>query len=95
MLKGLATEVRTKGTDVVDLWRYLAVGFAAGINSDDFEGEIPERSVNSIRGIFLPVLRWRRQVGGRPSTSCTTGTSGIGGDGRRDSSRPAGPSEAR
>ena len=52
VLKGLATEVRTKGTDVVDLWRCLEVGFAAGITPDDFEGEIPERSVNRIRGIF-------------------------------------------
>ena len=52
VLKGLATEVRTKGTDVVDLWRCLEVGLAAGITPGDFEGEIPERSVNRIRGIF-------------------------------------------
>jgi hypothetical protein len=52
VLKGLATEVRTKGTDFVDLWRCLEVGLAAGITPDDFEGEIPERSVNRIRSIF-------------------------------------------
>jgi len=52
VLKGLATEVRTKGTDVVDLWRCLEVGLAAGITPDDFEGEILERSVNRIRGMF-------------------------------------------
>jgi hypothetical protein len=52
VLKGLATEVRTKGTDVVDLWRCLEVGFAAGITPDDFGGEISERSVNRIRSIF-------------------------------------------
>ncbi|MGA2530281.1 MAG: hypothetical protein ABSG36_14120 [Acidimicrobiales bacterium] len=52
VLKGLATEVRTRGTDFVDLWRCLEVGLVAGITPDDFEGEIPERSVNRIRGIF-------------------------------------------
>jgi hypothetical protein len=36
VLKGLATKVRSKDTDITDIWRCLEVAFAAGLRPADF-----------------------------------------------------------
>jgi hypothetical protein len=51
-LKALASQVRDKPTDVVDLWRCLEVAYAAGTNAAAFaEGEAAE-AARIVRGLF-------------------------------------------
>ena len=40
MLKNLATRLRSKATDVVDVWRCLEIAFAAGVVPADFRGAV-------------------------------------------------------
>lgn len=52
VLKGLATRVRARATDIVDLWRCLEVAFAAGIDPAEFVEGIPEQSAAMVRALF-------------------------------------------
>jgi hypothetical protein len=40
VLKSLATRVRSKDTDIADVWRCLEVAFAAGLSPVDFSGGV-------------------------------------------------------
>lgn len=51
-MKGLATRVRTKDTDVVDVWRCLEVAFAAGVSASAFADAVAARSVAAVRSLF-------------------------------------------
>jgi hypothetical protein len=53
-LKASATLVRTKGTDIVDIWRCLEVAYAAGTTPDEFAKGEPASEALS---------RWRVGVG--------------------------------
>jgi hypothetical protein len=52
VLKALATHVRYKTTDVVDVWRCLEVAFAAGVNPDEFSEGEPARAADIVRRLF-------------------------------------------
>lgn len=51
-LKAHATRVRSKGTDVVDLWRCLEVGFAAGLGPSEFIAGEPADVRQIVRTLF-------------------------------------------
>ena len=51
-LKARATQMRSKATDVVDLWRCLEVAFAAGIRPDAFEPGDPAEAAGIVRAQF-------------------------------------------
>jgi hypothetical protein len=52
VLKGLATRVRVKDTDVADVWRCLEIAFAAGVQPAMFAGGIRAESARLIRTLF-------------------------------------------
>jgi hypothetical protein len=52
VLKGFATRVRNKATDVVDVWRCLEVAFAAGVGPDEFALGVPAEAAAHIRTLF-------------------------------------------
>lgn len=52
ILKAFATTVRTKGTDVVDLWRCLEVAFAAGVGPSHFNSEKEKEGAEVVRRLF-------------------------------------------
>jgi hypothetical protein len=52
VLKGLATRVRSKDTDISDIWRCLEIAFAAGIGPETFTGGVRAESANFIRSLF-------------------------------------------
>jgi hypothetical protein len=52
VLKGYATRVRHRATDVVDVWRCLEVAFAAGLRPDDFAEGIPAEAAAIVRRMF-------------------------------------------
>lgn len=52
VLKAFATDVRTKATDIVDLWRCLEIAYAAGVDSRQFEGHDAARAVALVRELF-------------------------------------------
>ena len=52
MLKALATRVRFKDTDVVDLWRCLEVCLAAGIGPNAFTDGEPAEAKAIVRALF-------------------------------------------
>jgi hypothetical protein len=52
VLKGLASQVRSKATDVVDIWRCLEVAFAAGVDAEEFARGVPAKSAAIIRSMF-------------------------------------------
>jgi len=52
VLKGLATRVRSKDTDIVDTWRCLEIAFAAGVGPQDFAGGVRAESAEVIRSLF-------------------------------------------
>jgi hypothetical protein len=52
VLKAFATDVRTKATDIVDLWRCLEIAYAAGVDSRQFEGHDAVRAVTLVRELF-------------------------------------------
>ncbi len=52
VLKALATTVRSKATDVVDLWRCLEVGLAAELEPEDFEFDDGQGAISILRRLF-------------------------------------------
>jgi hypothetical protein len=52
VLKGLVTRVRSKDTDIADIWRCLEIAFAAGIGPGDFTSGVRAQSAELIRSIF-------------------------------------------
>lgn len=52
VLKAHATTVRSKATDIVDLWRCLEIGLAAGRAPGDFEFDEGQRSVEILQRLF-------------------------------------------
>jgi hypothetical protein len=53
ILKALATTVRAKATDVVDLWRCLEIALAAGVEPSDFKIEQEKEGAGVVRRLFL------------------------------------------
>jgi hypothetical protein len=51
-LKSLATQVRSKATDIADVWRCLEIGFAAGLGPADFAGTMRAEAVTQVRTLF-------------------------------------------
>ena len=52
VLKGLATRVRSKDTDIADIWRCLEIAFAAGIGPENFASGVRSESAELIRSLF-------------------------------------------
>lgn len=52
ILKTRATTVRSKATDVVDLWRCLEIGLAAGLSPGDFDFDEGRQSVEILQRLF-------------------------------------------
>ena len=52
VLKSLATTVRSKDTDIADLWRCLEIAFAAGLGPADFTRGVRAESADVIRSLF-------------------------------------------
>lgn len=52
MLKGLATRVRSKDTDIADIWRCLETAFAAGLGPENFASGVRAESAELIRSLF-------------------------------------------
>lgn len=52
ILKGHARTVRSKPTDIVDLWRCLEIGLAAGLSPGDFNFEEGQQSVDILQRLF-------------------------------------------
>jgi hypothetical protein len=52
VLKGLATKVRSRDTDIADIWRCLEIAFAAGVGPENFASGIRADSAEVIRSLF-------------------------------------------
>jgi hypothetical protein len=52
VLKGLATRVRSKDTDIADIWRCLEIAFAAGVGPENFASGVRAESAELIRSLF-------------------------------------------
>lgn len=52
VLKALATTVRSKDTDIVDVWRCLEVGYAAGLGPRDFDAGAAADAAATVRRLF-------------------------------------------
>ena len=52
VLKALATSVRSKATDVVDLWRCLEIGYAARLDPTQFDDDESTRAAVVVRKLF-------------------------------------------
>lgn len=52
VLKGLATRVRIKDTDIADIWRCLEIAFAAGATPSGFAGGSRAEAAAIVRGLF-------------------------------------------
>lgn len=52
VLKGPATTVRSKDTDIADIWRCLEIAFAAGIGPENFASGVRAESAEVIRSLF-------------------------------------------
>ena len=52
VLKGLATTVRSKDTDVTDIWRCLEIAFAAELGPADFARGVRAETADVIRSLF-------------------------------------------
>jgi len=52
VLKSLATTVRSKDTDIADIWRCLEIAFAAGLGPTDFTRGVRAESAEVIRSLF-------------------------------------------
>jgi hypothetical protein len=52
VLKSLATTVRSKDTDIADIWRCLEIAFAAGLGPADFTSGVRAESAEVIRSLF-------------------------------------------
>jgi hypothetical protein len=53
VLKSFATQVRTKGTDIIDLWRCLEIARAAGCGPHQFEEREPAEAAAIVRSLFV------------------------------------------
>lgn len=65
VLKGLATRIRSKDTDIADVWRCLEIAFTAGLGPADFASGIRADSARVIRDLFS-------NRDGAPMTALTT-----------------------
>jgi hypothetical protein len=54
VLKSLATTVRSKDTDIADIWRCLEIAFAAGLRPADFTRGVRAESAEVIRSLRQP-----------------------------------------
>jgi hypothetical protein len=52
VLKAQATRVRSKDTDIADIWRCLEIAFAAGVGPENFAGGVRAESAELIRSLF-------------------------------------------
>jgi hypothetical protein len=52
VLKALAARVRSKDTDIADIWRCLEIAFVAGIGPENFASGIRAESAELIRSLF-------------------------------------------
>jgi hypothetical protein len=52
VLKGLATRVRSKDTDISDIWRCLEIAFVAGVGPENFGSGVSAESAELIRSLF-------------------------------------------
>jgi hypothetical protein len=52
VLKGLASRVRSKTTDVADIWRCLEITFAAGMVPSDFRSTVGAQAAAIVRSLF-------------------------------------------
>jgi hypothetical protein len=52
VLKGLATKVRSRDTDIADIWRCLEIAFAAGVGPESFASGVRADSAEVIRSLF-------------------------------------------
>lgn len=52
VLKGLATRVRSKDTDISDIWRCLEIAFVAGVGPENFASGVRAESAELIRSLF-------------------------------------------
>lgn len=52
VLKAMATTVRSKGTDILDIWRCLEIGLAAGLTPLDFTQGDPATASRIVRSLF-------------------------------------------
>jgi hypothetical protein len=52
VLKGLATRVRSKDTDISDIWRCLEIAFVAGVSPENFGSGVSAESAELIRSLF-------------------------------------------
>lgn len=52
VLKGLATRVRSKDTDISDIWRCLEIAFVAGVRPENFANGVRAESAELIRSLF-------------------------------------------
>jgi hypothetical protein len=52
VLKSLATTVRSKDTDIADIWRCLEIAFAAGLRPADFTRGVSEEAAEVVRSLF-------------------------------------------
>ncbi|HZT64808.1 MAG TPA: hypothetical protein VFA11_03380 [Acidimicrobiales bacterium] len=52
VLKGFACRVRNQGTDIIDVWRCLEVGLAAGVSPADFTEGAPAEAAAIVRDLF-------------------------------------------
>jgi hypothetical protein len=53
VLKANATVVRSKATDVIDLWRCLEIGLAAGLSSEAFDFDDGRAAAAIVRRLFV------------------------------------------
>jgi len=52
VLKSLATQVRSKATDVTDIWRCLEIAYAAGVGPPAFRGAVRTEAAAIVRAVF-------------------------------------------
>jgi hypothetical protein len=52
VLKSLATRVRSRATDIADIWRCLEIAFAAGLGPADFSSGLRAEGAGEIRALF-------------------------------------------
>jgi hypothetical protein len=52
VLKSFATRIRSKDTDIADVWRCLEIALAAGLGPSDFTSGVRVESAEIIRGLF-------------------------------------------
>ena len=55
-LKGFATTVRLRSTDIVDVWRCLEICYAAHVDEAEFRRGVLARSAEVIRALIARTL---------------------------------------